>query len=196
MLKFLVMTEFEKDIEHCLVILNQGGTILYPTDTVWGIGCDATNNEAVQKVYKIKERPSRKSMIVLLADEKDIIQYVANPDPHVFEYLKTVQKPTTIVYDGALGLAPDLVHEDGTIAIRVVHDKFCRHLLKRFRKPIVSTSANLSGDVTPGIFREILNPVRTAVDYVVHYRQDDDKHAQSSSVVKLNRDGTINIIRE
>ena len=111
MLKFLVMTEFEKDIEHCLVILNQGGTILYPTDTVWGIGCDATNNEAVQKVYKIKERPSRKSMIVLLADEKDIIQYVANPDPHVFDYLKTVQKPTTIVYDGALGLAPDLIHD-------------------------------------------------------------------------------------
>lgn len=191
-----MMSEFEKDIEHCLVVLNQGGTILYPTDTVWGIGCDATNAEAVQKVYAIKERPSKKSLIVLLADEKDIITYVANPDAKVFEYLKTVQKPTTIVYDGAIGLAPNLVQDDGTIAIRIVQDKFCRHLLKRFRKPIVSTSANLSGEITPGIFREILNPIRTAVDYVVHYNQDEDKHAQSSAVVKLNRDGTITIIRE
>jgi L-threonylcarbamoyladenylate synthase len=191
-----MMPEFEKDIEYSLVILNEGGTILYPTDTVWGIGCDATNNEAVQKVYKLKERPSRKSMIILLADEKDIIKYVANPDPGVFDYLQTVQKPTTVVYEGAIGLAPDLIQEDGSVAIRIVHDKFCRHLLKRFRKPIVSTSANLSGEITPGIFSEILNPVRTGVDYVVHYRQDDDKHAQSSSVVKLNRDGTITIIRE
>jgi L-threonylcarbamoyladenylate synthase len=128
--------------------------------------------------------------------KKIFIKYVANPDPRVFDYLKTVQKPTTIVYEGAIGLAPDLIQEDGSIAIRIVQDKFCRHLLKRFRKPIVSTSANLSGEVTPGIFSEILNPVRTGVDYVVHYKQEDDKPAQSSSVVKLNRDGTINIIRE
>ena len=190
------MSEFETDIERCLRVLNEGGTILYPTDTVWGIGCDATNDEAVQKVFKLKERPSQKSLIILLADEKDILQYVSNPDPQIFDYLKTIQKPTTVVYDGAVNLAQELVADDGTIAIRIVHDKFCRHLLKRFRKPIVSTSANLSGDVTPGIFREILNPVRTGVDYVVHYRQDDDKHAQSSSVVKLNRDGSITTIRE
>lgn len=191
-----MMSEFETDIERCLVILREGGTILYPTDTVWGIGCDATNNEAVQKIYRIKERPSKKSFIILLADEKDLLQYVSNPDPNVFDFLKTVQKPTTIVYDGALGLARDLISDDGSIAIRIVQDKFCRHLLKRFRKPIVSTSANLSGDVTPGIFREILNPIRTAVDYVVHYRQNDDQPAQSSSVVKLNRDGSITTIRE
>jgi L-threonylcarbamoyladenylate synthase len=190
------MSEFEKDIEHCLVILNEGGTILYPTDTVWGIGCDATNAGAVDKVYAIKERQSNKSMIVLLADEKDIIKYVANPDPKVFEYLKTVQKPTTIVYDGAIGLAPNLIGEDGSIGIRIVQDKFCRHLLKRFRKPLVSTSANLSGEVTPGIFREILNPIRTAVDYVVHYKRDDENYAQSSAVVKMNRDGTTTVIRE
>jgi len=196
LLKFLMMSEFETDIDRCLVVLNEGGTILYPTDTVWGIGCDATNNEAVQKIYALKERPSKKSMIILLADEKDIVQYVSNPDPHVFDYLKTVQKPTTIVYDGAVGIAPDLISDDGSVAIRIVHDKFCRHLLKRFRKPIVSTSANLSGDATPGIFREILNPIRTGVDYVVHYRQNDDRHAQSSSVVKLNRDGSITTIRE
>jgi len=135
-------------------------------------------------------------MIVLLADEKDILKYVANPDPMIFNYLKTVQKPTTVVYDGAIGLAENLVQDDGSIAIRIVHDKFCRHLLKRFRKPIVSTSANLSGEVTPQRFRDVLSPIRTGVDYVVHYRQDDEKPATSSSVVKLNRDGTTTIIRE
>ena len=190
------MSEFEKDIDHCLAVLHEGGTILYPTDTVWGIGCDATNPSAVQKIYKLKERPSRKSMIVLLADEKDILKYVASPDPAVFEYLKSVDKPTTVVYDGAIGLAQNLVQDDGSIAIRIVGDKFCRHLLKRFRKPIVSTSANLSGEITPSIFREILNPIRTGVDYVVHYRQDDEKPARSSAVVKLNRDGSTTIIRE
>jgi L-threonylcarbamoyladenylate synthase len=191
-----MMSEFEKDIVHCLAVLNAGGTILYPTDTVWGIGCDATNEEAVKKVYTIKERPPRKSMIVLVADEKDILKYVSNPDPKVFDFLKSVKKPTTVVYEGPVGLAHNLVSEDGTIAIRLASDKFCRHLIKRFRKPIVSTSANLSGEATPGIFREILNPIRTAVDYVVHYRRDEDKHATSSSVVKLNRDGTTTIIRE
>lgn len=190
------MSEFEKDIEHCLFVLNEGGTILYPTDTVWGIGCDATSEEAVKKVFDLKNRPATKSMIVLLTDEKDILKYVANPDPAVFDYLKKTQRPTTVIYDGAIGLAGNLVADDGSIGIRIVTDKFCRHLLKRFRKPIVSTSANIAGDPTPGIFREILNPIRTGVDYVVHYRQDDDKHAQSSSVVKLNRDGSITTIRE
>lgn len=194
--EILNMAEFDKEVEHCIAVLNQGGTILYPTDTVWGIGCDATNAQAVAKVYTIKERPSTKSMIVLLADEKDILKYVANPDPAVFDYLKSVSRPTTVVYDGAIGLADNLVSDDGSIAIRIVQDKFCRHLLKRFRKPIVSTSANLSGEPTPSVFSEILNPIRTAVDYVVHYRQDDNTHAQSSAVVKLNRDGSINVIRE
>jgi L-threonylcarbamoyladenylate synthase len=190
------MSEFEKDIEHCLTVLHEGGTILYPTDTVWGIGCDATNPEAVDKVFKLKERPSAKSMIVLLADEKEILRYVTNPDPMIFDYLKTIKRPTTVIYDGAIGLAPNLVQDDGTIAIRIVRDKFCRHLLKRFRKPIVSTSANLSGEVTPKIFGEVLNPIRTAVDYVVRHRQDDANPATSSSVVKLNRDGSTTIIRE
>lgn len=190
------MSEFEQDLEHCLSVLHAGGTILYPTDTVWGIGCDATNPAAVQKVFNIKERPAQKSMIVLLADEKDILQYVANPDPHVFDYLRTVHKPTTVVYDGAVGLAENLVSDDGTIAIRIAQDKFCRYLLKRFRKPLVSTSANLSGDATPKIFREILAPVIQGVDYVVQYRQDDNTAAQSSAVIRLNRDGSTTIIRE
>ena len=190
------MSDFETEIEHCLAVLEQGGTILYPTDTVWGIGCDATNPAAVQKIYDIKDRPEKKSMIVLLADEKDLLKYVANPEPQVFSFLKTVSKPTTIIYDGAIGLADNLVHPNGSIGIRIVQDKFCRHLLKRFRKPLVSTSANLSGDPTPKRFSEILNHIITNVDYVVNYRQDDDSEAQASAVVKLNRDGTPNYIRE
>src|SRR5215213_10278038 len=110
------MSEFEQDINHCLTVLHQGGTILYPTDTVWGIGCDATNPEAVKKVYDLKERPASRSLIVLLTDEKDLLKYVANPDPRVFDFLKTVKRPTTIVYEGAIGLADNLISEDGTVA--------------------------------------------------------------------------------
>lgn len=191
-----MMSEFEQDINHCLSVLQQGGTILYPTDTIWGIGCDATDFQAVQKIYNLKERPLKQSMIVLVADEKDIIKYVADPNPLVFDFLKTTTRPTTVIYDGAIGLAENVIHTDGSVAIRVVHDNFCSHLLKRFRKPIVSTSANLSGEAPPKLFREILNPIRTGVDYVVHYRQDDEKPAESSAVVKFNRDGTRSIIRE
>jgi len=190
------MTDFETDIEHCLIVLQQGGIILYPTDTVWGIGCDATNPEAVEKIYALKERPVNKSMIVLLADEKDLLQYVASPDPHIFEFLNKETRPTTVIYDTPLGLAPNLLHTDGSVAIRVVNEKFCKHLIKRFRKPIVSTSANLSGDPTPKKFTEILNHIITGVDYVVSYRQDDDTPGESSAIAKLNRDGSATYIRQ
>ena len=190
------MTDFELDIDHCLAVLEQGGTILYPTDTVWGIGCDATNPLAVEKIFEIKDRPENKGMIVLLADEKDLLQYVANPDPQVFDFIRQTEKPTTVIYNGAIGLAENLVGDDGSIAIRVVHDKFCKHLIKRFRKPIVSTSANLSGDPTPKKFTEILNHIITNVDYVVNYRQDDDTEAEASAIVKLNRDGSPTYLRQ
>lgn len=190
------MSDFEKDIEHCVSVLQQGGTILYPTDTVWGIGCDATNPQAVDKIYQLKDRPHNKSLIVLVADEKDILKYVANPNPQVFNFLKNTDKPTTVIYDGAIGLAHNLVHEDGSVAIRIVKEKFCRHLLKRFRKPIVSTSANLSADPTPAIFKEINNYIVTGVDYVVNYRQDDEQPVSASAVVKLHTDGSTTFIRK
>lgn len=189
------MSGFEQDIGHCLAVLNEGGTILYPTDTIWGIGCDATSPEAVEKVFRIKERPAEKSMIVLVAEGKDILKYVANPDPAVFDFIKQASRPTTIVFEGAIGLASNLVATDGSVAIRVVNDAFCRHLIKRFRKPLVSTSANLSGDPAPARFTEILLPVRSAVDYVVHHRQDEEAPGVSSTVVKWNRDGTTTVIR-
>ena len=189
------MTDFETDVERCLEILEQGGTILYPTDTVWGIGCDATNAAAVERIYTIKERPAAKSMIILVADEKDILQHVADPNPQIFDFLKNTPKPTTVIYQGAIGIADNLVHDDGTVAIRVVQDKFCRHLLKRLRKPIVSTSANISGDPAPKKFMDVLDYIRTSVDYVVQYRQDDESEAETSAIVKLDRSGNAIYIR-
>src|SRR5215218_4688114 len=146
--------DFSSDIEACIRVLNNGGTILYPTDTIWGLGCDATNEQAIGKIYTIKERPSSKSFIILLAEERDILRYVANPDLRVFDYLQFTTKPTTVIYEAAIGLPNNLINEDGTIAIRLVKNNFCRHLIKRFRKPIVSTSANISGQASPASFRE------------------------------------------
>jgi len=189
------MTHFDEDLRHCLTVLEQGGTILYPTDTIWGIGCDATNEAAVRRIFDIKGRDSAKSLIMLVADEKDILQYVANPDPSLFSLIAEAGKPTTIVFDGAIGVAPGVIHPDGSVAIRVVRDRFCRHLVKRFRKPIVSTSANFSGDPAPRNFAEVLQGIRTAVDYVVTHRQDEQAPGEPSAVIKWNGDGTTTIIR-
>ncbi len=176
--------DFTIDVEKALATLQAGGIILYPTDTVWGIGCDATNAAAVQKIYELKRRDETKSMIVLLADERDLIKYVASVDLAVFDYLETVSKPTTVIYDGAIGLADNLVAGDGSIAIRIVKEDFCRHLIKRFRKPIVSTSANISGSATPAIFSDVEQVIKSGVDYIVKYRQDDNEPKQPSSVVR------------
>jgi L-threonylcarbamoyladenylate synthase len=188
------MVVFEKDIEQCLAVLKSGGLILYPTDTVWGIGCDATNAEAVEKIYQLKKRPGEKAMIVLVADERDILQYVAAPDMQVFDYLETVTKPTTVIYEGAIGLADNLVGADGSIAIRICKEDFCRHLLKRFRKPIVSTSANISGEPVAKQFSEIVAEIRNGVDHIVAYRQDDTRIAESSSVIRWEN-GHIVVLR-
>ena len=137
------MVSFDNDIEQCLQVLKSGGLILYPTDTVWGIGCDATNEQAVQKIYTLKQRSDEKAMIVLVADEREILQYTASPDLSVFDYLEQTKKPTTVIYDGAIGLADNLIGKDGSIAIRICKESFCRQLIKRFRKPIVSAPADI-----------------------------------------------------
>ena len=186
--------DFANDIDNCLSALKKGGLILYPTDTIWGIGCDCTNEEAVEKVFVVKNRPSNKSLIILVADERDIIQYVANPDLRVFDYLQTTSKPTTVIYEGAIGLAPNLVNEDGSIAIRIVKDEFCRHLIKRFRKPIVSTSANLSGQPSPKIFADIPDQIKNSVDYIVQHRQQENQESVSSTIIRW-KDGQPIIIR-
>jgi len=183
--------EFENDISKCLDVLKKGGLILYPTDTIWGIGCDATNMDAVKKVFELKRRPDEKSMIILVADEKEILRHVTQPDLRVFDYLRTIQKPTTVIYDGAIGLADNLVGLDGSIAIRICKDEFCRHLIKRFRKPIVSTSANISGELSPKNFSEIDEELKNHVDYVVQYRQDDKTIAAPSSLIKWEKNKAV-----
>lgn len=189
------MLPFNNDIEACLKQLEAGGLILYPTDTVWGIGCDATNATAVEKIYKLKNRPDSKAMIVLVADERDILHYVTQPELQIFDYIKGVNKPTTVIYEGAIELADNLIAADGTVAIRICEESFCRHLIKRFRKPIVSTSANLSGYPTPQLFSDIEPSIIAGVDYVVGYRQDDTEIRKPSSVIKWEKDGTVTIIR-
>jgi L-threonylcarbamoyladenylate synthase len=190
------MVDFNQDIEECLTTLQGGGLILYPTDTVWGIGCDATNAKAIDKIYELKKRSDTRAMIVLVADERDVLQYVAGPDLRIFDFLKKTGKPTTVVYDGAIGLAQNLVAKDHSVAIRICKDVFCLHLIKRFRKPIVSTSANISGSPTARTFSEIDNEIKKGVDYIVKYRQEDENIAEPSSVIKWNQDGTFIFIRE
>jgi L-threonylcarbamoyladenylate synthase len=190
------MKDFNHDIEQCLVTLQNGGTILYPTDTIWGIGCDPTNEAAIDKVFALKKRTDRKAMIVLVADERDILQYVANPDLRIFDYLNQLSKPTTVVYEGAIGLARNLTADDGTVAIRICYDIFSRHLIKRFRKPLVSTSANISGLPAAKNFAEIPTEILQGVDYIVQYRQDDTSVSAASSIIKWNKDGTVTMIRE
>ena len=188
------MQGFENDIEQCLQVLKLGGLILYPTDTVWGIGCDATNSKAVEKIFALKQRPDEKALIVLVADESAVLQYTAAPDLAVFDYLAGQSKTTTVIYDGAIGLAENLTAKDGSIAIRICKEPFCKHLIKRFRKPIVSTSANLAGRPTAKIFSEIDQQIKSGIDYIVQYRQNDDTIATPSTVIKWNN-GKVEILR-
>jgi L-threonylcarbamoyladenylate synthase len=186
---------FENDIKKCITILKNGGIILYPTDTIWGIGCDATNENAVAKIYALKKRPDEKSMIVLLDDEKKLSTYVTKPQPDIFKYLQNTKKPTTVIYEGAINLAKNLINRDGSIAIRIVKDNFCKKLIEVLGKPIVSTSANISGSTSPQNFNAITAEIKMAVDYIVQHRQQDKATAQPSAIIKRNADGTIHIIR-
>jgi len=186
---------FNTDIEACLRVLESGGLILYPTDTIWGIGCDATNESAVEKIFALKKRIETKALIVLIADERSLLQYVASPHIEVFDYIAGVSKPTTIIYENAIGLASNLLAEDGSVGIRICADEFCKHLIKRFRKPSVSTSANVSGFPPPKVFSDIDIAVKQGVDYVVHYRQDDTIPVEPSAVVKCNKVGSFTILR-
>lgn len=191
----MTMLPFQNDIDASLEILDKGGLILYPTDTIWGIGCDATNELAVENIYRLKQRPDHKPMVVLMADEKEILHYVTQPDLQVFDYIKGVSKPITVVYEGAVGLADQLLADDRSVAIRITTDSFCKHLIKRFRKPIVSTSANLSGYPAPRSFQDIDPLIKEGVDYVVRYRQADDNYYKPSSVVRWDKNGELIIIR-
>lgn len=189
------MMDFENDVTASLQVLRSGGLILYPTDTIWGIGCDATDEEAVKKVFALKQRPEAKSLVILLADVRDLLKYVAHPSPDIADMIAGFDRPTTVIYEGALDLAPNVINSDGTVAIRIVKDTFCRHLIKRLRKPLVSTSANISGHPSPASFRDVDAAIKEGVDYVVNYRQDDTTPATPSRIIKLLKDGSVQVIR-
>lgn len=186
----------KQDIDKALEVLRNGGVILYPTDTIWGLGCDATNPDAVKRIYEIKQRSDQKSLLVLLDNEGKIPSYVKEIPDVAWDLIDLSEKPLTIIYSDAKNLASNLIAEDGSIGIRIPKDDFCKRLIQRFKKPLVSTSANISGEPSPANFNEINEKLFDLVDYVVEWRQDDYTKAQASSIIKLKSNGEITIIRE
>ena len=189
-------TAMKEDIRRALDVLNKGGVILYPTDTIWGIGCDATNEEAVSRVYAIKRRTDAKALITLVDSEAKIQGYVREIPDVAWQLIDCSTRPLTIIYDGARHLAPNLLAEDGSVAIRLTREAFSRELCLRFHRPIVSTSANLSGEPSPATFDDISEDIKLAVDYVCTSRRDDRTPARPSSIIKLAANGEVKIIRE
>uniref|UniRef100_UPI00404847C1 L-threonylcarbamoyladenylate synthase n=1 Tax=Mariniflexile sp. TaxID=1979402 RepID=UPI00404847C1 len=183
------------EINKALQVLKEGKLILYPTDTVWGIGCDATNEEAVKKVYELKQRTDSKALICLVADDRMLKKYVKNIPEVALNIIDITDKPTTIIYDDAQNLAANLIAEDGTIAIRIPDDEFCFQLCRKLNGAIVSTSANVSGEPTPKSFKEISSAILKGVDYVVNLHHEKICN-KPSSIIKLSNNGVVKIIRE
>ena len=183
------------EIENCIAVLKKGGLILYPTDTVWGIGCDATNPEAVEKVFKLKQRSDEKSLICLVYDFRMLNEYVENVPEVAYDILKFAKKPTTIIYDDPIRVAENIIAADNSLAIRVTKDEFCKKMIQRFRKPLVSTSANISGEKTPQSYSEIDPLILEGVDYVVNLYHEK-KSGKPSSIIKLKNDGSVKVIRQ
>ena len=189
------MKDILSEVNQCFDILTKGGLILYPTDTVWGIGCDATNEEAVEKIYTLKKRSNTKTMICLVANDFMLEQHVNKVPELAYDIIDLSIKPTTIVYESPKGIAKNLIAQDNTLAIRVATDQFCQYLIKKFKKPIVSTSANIAGEPTPNSFKEIHDEILKGVDYIVNLDRDKIK-STPSSIIMLGNDGTVKVIRE
>ena len=186
----------QEDIKRAIETLRNGGIILYPTDTVWGIGCDATNPEAVKKVYEIKHRDDSKALICLVDSDARLQRYVRNVPDVAWDIFELATKPTTIILDDAVNLAPNLIAEDGTIALRITHEPFSKELCYRFQKPLVSTSANISGEPAAQNYCDISEELLNAVDYVCWSRRQEHKPHTPSSIIKLEKNGTVAIIRK
>lgn len=187
---------FNQEVQRAIEVLRAGGTILYPTDTIWGIGCDATNSRAVEKVYKLKQRVESKSLIVLLDDMEKLHHYVEKVPEITFDLLNSIDTPLTIIYSNARNLAKNVMAADKTIAIRIVREPFCIELIKSFKKPIVSTSANISNDPTALTFNKISNEISKKVDYVVSLYQDKLNQTKPSTIIRLFESGEYEVIRK
>lgn len=194
--KNLSECDFREDIKEAVRVMRAGGIILYPTDTIWGLGCDATNEEAVKKIYALKQRPDSKSMLVLTDHEAKLERIVDEVPEVAYNLIEVAEKPLTIIYSGAKNLAPNLIAQDGSVGIRITKEAFSKALCEAFRMPIVSTSANISGQPSAQNFSEISEEIKQGVDYIVKYRQNDLSKAKPSSIIKLEKGGVITIIRE
>jgi L-threonylcarbamoyladenylate synthase len=188
--------DLKQEIDAAVKVLKEGGVILYPTDTVWGIGCDAADREAVARVFEIKERADAKSLITLVADADMIGRYVKVIPQMAIELIEVNDKPMTIIYPGAMGLAENVVAEDGSVGIRIPQSEFCRQLCRRFGGAIVSTSANISGEEAPATFEDINASILDAVDHIVDPFYEDGATGVSSQIIKVGLDGEIKVIRE
>ena len=189
-------TSFVNDLVKAVEVLRAGGIILYPTDTIWGIGCDATNAMAVKRIYEIKQREDTKSMLVLMENPNLLNSYIAEVPEIAWELIEVADSPLTIIYPGAKNLAANLLANDGSVGIRITNETFTQQLIQRFRKPVVSTSANISGQRSPQNFVEISDEIKKSVDFIVEYRQDDISKSNPSSIIKLGVAGQIEIIRK
>jgi L-threonylcarbamoyladenylate synthase len=188
--------EFGEEIKNALKVLRAGGVILYPTDTVWGLGCDATNGGAVRKIFEIKKRSDAKSLIVLVNSAAMLTRYVDSPPEVALQMAEWSEKPLTVVYDKGRNLADGVASTDGSVGVRICSEPFCDALIDALRKPLISTSANLSGEDAPAIFDEISEEIISAVDYVCLYRQDDRSKASPSSIIKVSANGAVKILRQ
>ena len=186
----------EEEIRKALEVLRAGGSILYPTDTIWGIGCDATNEKAVEKVLAVKQRHESKSLIILVSDNGMLNRFVKNIPAVAWDLMDVADSPLTIIYDGGRGLAKNIFADDGSIGVRKTNDEFCQRLIHKFGKPIVSTSANVSSEPAPIHFSDINEKIKLAVDYVVNWKQNETGNSKPSSIIKLKENGEIKIIRK
>ncbi len=184
------------DIKKAIDVLNSGGVILYPTDTIWGLGCDATNKDAVEKIFKIKKRSESKSMLILLNNIGSVYSYVEQVPEIAFDIIELSDKPVTVIFPGAKNLADNLIAKDGSIGIRIPRENFTEQLLQKFRKPIVSTSANIADTETPLNFVQISEEIKNNVDYIVEYKQNDLSSGKSSSIIKIGLNNEVKVIRE
>ncbi len=186
----------KSEVNEALKALRRGGIILYPTDTIWGIGCDATNEEAIQRILSLKKRPTTKSMIILLDNPNRLNSYVRNVPEQAWQLIEYSEKPLTIVYDGGKNLAPGAIAEDGTVAIRITKDEFCRQLIAAFKKPIISTSANISEEAAPAVYSQISEPILRGMDYIVNLRREETRMGHASTIIRLKENGQISFIRK
>lgn len=189
-------SDLRREVDEAVRVLREGGIILYPTDTVWGLGCDATNAQAVDRIYRLKRSENKKSMLVLCASANMVVRYVNRAPGIAFEVMEMATSPLTLILPGATGVAANLIPDEGTLGIRVPDHEFCRRMLRALQRPVVSTSANISGEATPAGLQEVSREIIDGVDFVVNPRFEGKPTRKASSIIAFGEGGEVRIIRE